>query len=260
MLGTLNASYEKGSERPGTEEALRVARETFDILFDHAPVMLHSVDVGGRLVKVNRRWLQGLGYEREEVLGRKSIDFLTEESRAMAISDTLPLFWRVGSARSVGHQFVRKDGEPLEVLLDAEVIHSTAEDRSTLAALRTGNDLVQWKQASTTLMALQQLARIQDSLTSILSNQGSDGSAPDPPPLHQYPDPTPENGSWREYLGTLLEIGHDISGNLRALVRTHEEWLDASVEQQRELLLAAKGMEKTIAELKGTVADCRMHQ
>ena len=97
------------------QKALRVVKQSIDILFDRAPVMIHSIDRGGRLVKVNRRWLETLGYERDEVLGRKSIEFLTEESRAWALKDTLPLFWHIGSARSIAYRYLKKDGRVLDV-------------------------------------------------------------------------------------------------------------------------------------------------
>ena len=81
------------------EEAPSVAQKAFDILFDRAPVMMHAVDKDFRIVKVNRRWLQTLGYKRDEVLGRKPTDFVSEESRAEAVNVTVPRFWRIGSDR-----------------------------------------------------------------------------------------------------------------------------------------------------------------
>ena len=78
------------------------AEQYFDVVFDCAPVMLHSIDRDGRIVKVNRRWLQELGYEESEVIGRRSTEFLTDESRTRALSDTLPLFWQTGSAHGLG--------------------------------------------------------------------------------------------------------------------------------------------------------------
>ena len=69
-------------------------KDYFDHLFDTAPVMMHSLDSDGRIIEVNRLWLQRLGYERQDVLGMKSTDFLSEESRLRAIKDTPPLFWR----------------------------------------------------------------------------------------------------------------------------------------------------------------------
>ena len=73
--------------------ALVAAQDSFDTLFENAPVMLHSIDEGGKLLKVNRSWTETLGYEKDEVLGHKSTEFLADESRQRATKDTLPLFW-----------------------------------------------------------------------------------------------------------------------------------------------------------------------
>lgn len=43
--------------------------------------MLPSIDEAGRLISVKDAWLDKLGYNREEVLGRLSFDFLTLELR-----------------------------------------------------------------------------------------------------------------------------------------------------------------------------------
>ena len=51
------------------QEQLSGLQKQFDLLFESAPVMMHSIDTGGTLVRVNDRWLQAMGYEREEVLG-----------------------------------------------------------------------------------------------------------------------------------------------------------------------------------------------
>ena len=58
--------------------------------------MLHSIDVNGFLVSVSNTWLAKLGYSREEVLGRRSVDFMTAESRHRAINTVLPAFFRTG--------------------------------------------------------------------------------------------------------------------------------------------------------------------
>ena len=64
----------------------------------------------------------GLGYEASEAVGRKGPDFLTPESRVRAIrNETLPLFWRTGHARSIGYRFLRKSGDVIDLLLDAEL-------------------------------------------------------------------------------------------------------------------------------------------
>jgi len=78
--------------------------------------MLHSINREGRLVDVSELWLQKLGYTREEVLGRPSTDFLTEESARYAREVVLPEFFRAGHCE-VEYQMVRKDGEVFPVRL-----------------------------------------------------------------------------------------------------------------------------------------------
>jgi len=56
-----------------------------------------------------------------------------------------------------------------------------------------------------------------------------------------------------------LEGVQDISRSLQGLTRVHEESLEAMAEWQRELLDAAKGINKTLLYLADSVADTRPH-
>ena len=51
------------------------------------PAMLHSIDEKGLLISVSDAWLAKLGYTREEVLGRRSADFLSAASREHAVRE-----------------------------------------------------------------------------------------------------------------------------------------------------------------------------
>lgn len=150
---------------------LESAEKQFDTVFDRAPVMIHSIGKDGRIVKVNSLWLANLGYTEQEVLGRLSTDFLTEKSRTRALQETLPLFWRVGSARSIGYQLVKKDGDVVDVLLDAELSLDAAGRTTTIAAIYRHNDLLQWRQALATIKALQELAELSTERTSMLTER-----------------------------------------------------------------------------------------
>ena len=241
------------------KKALSALSEQFDVLFEHAPIMMHAVDKDFSIVKVNRRWLETLGYERDEILGRKPTDFLTEDSRARAVEDVLPLFWRVGSSRSEWYQFFRKDGEILDILLDAEVCPFTACNVSAYAALYDGHDPIQWKQASATFKGLQEISHVQRELERVLlesvpSEKGTEALDLVFPAAERGAGDALAVGSAGEAIGAFLEVAQDISGNLRGLLRVQEEWTDATVEQQRELILVARSIEKTLAELTDTVA------
>ena len=80
---------------------------------------MHSIDSQGKLLKVSRFWAAKLGYDLEEMIGRASTDFLTEDSRIKAKQKILPEFFRTGALHNVEYDFVRKDGELLTVLMSA---------------------------------------------------------------------------------------------------------------------------------------------
>lgn len=98
------------TERHRLEERLRR-------LYESTPAMLHSIDAEGRLITVSDTWLARLGYTREEVIGRRSTEFLTEASRRYAREVVLPDFFATGRCDQVPYQMVTRGGEILDVLL-----------------------------------------------------------------------------------------------------------------------------------------------
>ena len=191
------------------ERALTLADECYGDLFEQSPVMLHSIDQYWRLIGVNRKWLETLGYEAGDVLGRRSIDFLTEDSRAVAVNETLPLFWRTGSARSVGYQMVRKDGRVLDVLLDANLDTDPTGTRHTLAALRESHGQAGWEYSAAILHGLMGLSRVKRAIQAILA-----GDAPvvvgDSPVKDLF-------GGYDDLIADLREAVDEASSSLQAL-------------------------------------------
>lgn len=88
----------------------------------NTPAMLQTTDSNGRLIDVSDYWLEIFGFEREEVIGRKSTDFLTEESRRYFLEAIAPQFFETGICRDVPCQLKRKNGEIVEAILSANVI------------------------------------------------------------------------------------------------------------------------------------------
>ena len=78
------------------ESALKASEERYRSLYQNTPVMMHSIDSEGRIVNVNDKWLEVMGYDRSDVLNRRSIEFLTEESKKVAVEEILPDFFRTG--------------------------------------------------------------------------------------------------------------------------------------------------------------------
>ncbi len=137
------------SERKRAEEATRESEERYRSLYVRTPVALHSIDADGRLVEVSDHWLELLGYERNEVIGRKSVDFLTEQSRRYAETVTLPEFMKTGDARDISYQFVKKNGEIVDVLLDAITVRD--EEGNYVRSLAVLADITERKRAEEAL-------------------------------------------------------------------------------------------------------------
>jgi len=107
------------TERKLAEEALRESEEKYRLLYKNTPAMLHSIDSQGRLVSVSNLWLKVMGYKEGEVIGLKSSELLTEASKKFATEVILPDFFRNGYCTEVPYQFVKKNGELIDVLLSA---------------------------------------------------------------------------------------------------------------------------------------------
>jgi PAS domain S-box-containing protein len=98
---------------------LKESEERYRRLYNETPVMLHSVDRAGRLVNVSNYWLEYLGYGRDEVLGRKSTELLTADSRRYAEEVALPEFFATGSLHDIPYRVMKKNGEVIDVLMTA---------------------------------------------------------------------------------------------------------------------------------------------
>ncbi|RII29188.1 MAG: PAS domain-containing sensor histidine kinase [Geobacter sp.] len=98
---------------------LKLSEERYRHLYTDTPVMLHSIDRERKLVNVSNYWLEHLGFERSEVIGRRLIDFITEESRRYVEEFTIPEYFRTGHIKDVPLQLVRKNGDVRDVLLAA---------------------------------------------------------------------------------------------------------------------------------------------
>jgi diguanylate cyclase (GGDEF)-like protein/PAS domain S-box-containing protein len=115
-------------ERRRLQRALAERETRFRNLYDRTPAMLQSIDAEGRLLSVSDAWLAHLGYRREEVIGRLSVDFMTPQSRRHAIEQVLPAFFRDGRNQGVPYQMVRRDGSVIDVRLSS-VLERDAEGR-----------------------------------------------------------------------------------------------------------------------------------
>lgn len=108
------------------KESQRVAHESeerFQLLFNKAPLGYQSLDQEGRFIEVNQKWLDTLGYTREEVIGKWFGDFLCPEC-VEGFRQRFPVFKAQGYIHSE-FEMVRKDGQRLVMSFEGKIAYST---------------------------------------------------------------------------------------------------------------------------------------
>ncbi|MFL5285694.1 MAG: PAS domain S-box protein [Rhodopila sp.] len=103
----------------GSEALARESEARARAKYDHTPVPLHVLDAEGILVAVSDRWLDLLGYSRDEVLGSPLSRFQTSGKDATA--NDLRHVFETGEVLDLQRHFVRSDGTVLEVLASGRV-------------------------------------------------------------------------------------------------------------------------------------------
>ena len=150
------------SERQRAEAALKRSEAKYRTIYENTPVMLHSIDAQGNLIDVSNYWLEKLGYTKEEAIGRKSTDFLTEASRRYALEVMLPKYFQTGFCQNIPYQFVRKNGEIIDTLLSAIIQRNEYDNEISLTTIV---DITEQKRAENARREIQQ--RLDNILESI---------------------------------------------------------------------------------------------
>ncbi len=89
--------------------ALRASDERFRRLYNKTPLPLYSRREDGTIEHVSDAWLDLLGYSRDEVIGHRVSDFLTEESVTRHRELVWPAFLAEGMVEDVEYQAATKD-------------------------------------------------------------------------------------------------------------------------------------------------------
>jgi PAS domain S-box-containing protein len=101
------------------EDALQANEERLHLLFNKSPLGYQSLDIDGYFVEVNQPWLDTLGYEKEEVVGKWFVDFLTPEYQK-GFRERFPIFKTQGKIHSE-FEMIHKNGSILFIAFDGRI-------------------------------------------------------------------------------------------------------------------------------------------
>lgn len=116
MIGMVGCGRDVTKEKQ-IERALQQSEKRYRNLYCNTPVMLFSADSGDRMVSVSNYWLESMGYQRDEVIGRSIFDFTAPNFRREAAEKAFPRFYKTGKLTSYPFQYLTKSGQVKKVLL-----------------------------------------------------------------------------------------------------------------------------------------------
>lgn len=89
-------------------------------LYERSPLGYQSLDENGCLIEINQAWLETLGYDKQEVIGKNFGDFLVAEWKDQFI-ENFPKLKAIGEILGFEFEMCKKDGSNLIVRLDGRV-------------------------------------------------------------------------------------------------------------------------------------------
>jgi PAS domain S-box-containing protein len=254
--------YRKASDeiakRKIFEAALQESENRYRSIYHNTPAMLHSVDRNVRLVSVSDNWLEVLGYERDEVIGQKLTRFFTQKSRQFAKKTVFPEFFKTGFCKDIPYQFVKKNGETIDVLLSA--IGDRDGEGNVIRSLAVSIDVTERNRAEKALqLAKEELSRYSkdlehqvekrtEEITSILNQ------------LRRLSGSIMANQE-KERSAIAREL-HDELGQVLTALRMDSVWLsnrlnDADTQAAQRALTMCGLIDKTIEEVRGMAIRLR---
>jgi diguanylate cyclase (GGDEF)-like protein/PAS domain S-box-containing protein len=124
---------------------LKSSEKNFRMFYQRTPAMLHSMDNEGCLLHVSQAWLDSLGYNRAEVIGKNFFDFVIGDNTSELRTEHFKKLMSFGETRDVNRLLRKADGSTIEVSI-SEVAQRDFKGRikTSLAVL---NDLTNHRAA-----------------------------------------------------------------------------------------------------------------
>ena len=135
---------------------LQESEEKYRALYENAPLSYQSLDENGRFLDINPTWLSTLGYEQEEVIGKRYIDFLHPDWQAH-FEKNFPAFKKRGYVHDVEFKIKHKQGHYLDIMFEGCIGYN--EDGSVRQTYCVFQDVTKRKQAERQLRESEQVKR-----------------------------------------------------------------------------------------------------
>jgi len=95
----------------------------FNLLYEDAPNPYQSLDSDGNILMVNQKWLDLLGYEKQEVIGKWFGEMLTPQN-LQHFKTSFANFKKNSTIKGVEYEILHKDGTVIPILLHGQIAYS----------------------------------------------------------------------------------------------------------------------------------------
>jgi PAS domain S-box-containing protein len=129
-------------------QRLQESTERFQLYYEKAPLGYQSLDANGCLVEVNPAWLEMLGYDRDEVIGRPFADYVVPHQVDL-FKERFARFAATGRVQRAEYELMRGDGLLVPVSIEGRV--SLDQDGSVQQIHFILHDITQRMRAEETL-------------------------------------------------------------------------------------------------------------
>ncbi len=117
IIGTLS-SGDDITDKKKAEEELKANETRFRLLYENAPLGYQSLDKDGRIIELNKTWLEMLGYSKDKVIGKPFSDFITPSYKK-----GFSAFKKRGWMKNSEYEMIRKDRTRILVSIDGRVAY-----------------------------------------------------------------------------------------------------------------------------------------
>jgi PAS domain S-box-containing protein len=139
------------------EAILREREKRYRQLYENNPLGYQSLNEGGKILEINAAWLDLLGYDREEVLGRPFIDIVTPDYKRV-VKENFPKLLKRGEIQVPELVLEKKDGGTVHVALFGRA--SVDEDMGMLRTHCLIQDITDRKRMEAAVQKSAQLAAV----------------------------------------------------------------------------------------------------
>lgn len=133
------------AKRKSAENRLRLSEEAYRNIYHKTPVMLHSIDTKGIIIRVSDHWLDVMGYERSEIIGKKLTSFFTAKAKKYAENEIFPIFFKTGFCKDIPYTYVKKNKETIDILLSCYGVRN--DQKQVIRSLAVSVDVTEKNRA-----------------------------------------------------------------------------------------------------------------